>query len=767
MPDTKDRPRKRSILAELKNEVKDFHPLLDRILGKLPRVSNIEYTHGPHEKGADFVISRIDDTIGDVEYIGALVKTGSINTSLTNIYDQIDDCDSQRIILKGRKAINLSEIWIITNETISNRAQEKIFERFRSRKIKFLDRDVLIKWVDEFLPSFWSKIPSSIAQYLQDIQMNMSELDSSFSLLPANIKPFYLDTPIRKIDHDYKSRKSEKPEDIFDVLDCEDFLILESGPGGGKSQLVRNTIKFLSSPEGYLKNKSLPIFTTFQIFSENYSCDLSSLLSGAESQIGDIEEFKKCKFIIFIDGFDEKLETERDLTDELEKIIEDASKIDNLKLVLTTRPLAIVDYRKILPGCSPGYQIVPFGSDKILRFLKEICREVNISTRLFEDIKNNGLFKQLPRNPISAILLANLINDNSRDLPANLTDIYRKYTELMLGRWDIDKGLQSDKEYEAGKEILTHLAKYFIDNSLTTISSKEAIGQFKSYLKERNLDIDPEMLFRKISHRSGILQENQSNKTVYFKHRSFAEYFYALYKQRHQDDKFLDSRLFNPFWKNIYFFYVGVLKDCEEVLEEILLVNPESDDNRFFRTLVMADYFLAAYTTPYRIVEKNLPKLIVEYQEFYFDVISNKIDTPLNDMPEITILEFFQAVLNNAYSYDFFLKALDNAILEISADPKKNDKEKAYSLFFVSVIYRALDRPNPFDGLIDELKGKLPLPLQFGLYYEANRTEKPSKALKRIERNLKNKLKKQKDIHAITKKLHEKPVRFIKDRENS
>lgn len=47
---------KKKKLRELKDEVRDFHPLLNELLQKIPRVNRVEYTHGQYEKGADFVL---------------------------------------------------------------------------------------------------------------------------------------------------------------------------------------------------------------------------------------------------------------------------------------------------------------------------------------------------------------------------------------------------------------------------------------------------------------------------------------------------------------------------------------------------------------------------------------------------------------------------------------------------------------------------------------------------------------------------------------
>ncbi len=71
--------QKRAILAGLQREVDDFHPLLEQLLPKLPLVKAVEYTHGRDEFGADFVVSRENDLLGSIDYIG--VSEGSARTS--------------------------------------------------------------------------------------------------------------------------------------------------------------------------------------------------------------------------------------------------------------------------------------------------------------------------------------------------------------------------------------------------------------------------------------------------------------------------------------------------------------------------------------------------------------------------------------------------------------------------------------------------------------------------------------------------------------
>lgn len=61
-------------LERIIDEVKEFHPLLHRLLGKLPTVTSVSYTHGSREMGADFVLTRTHEILGTKETADVLKK---------------------------------------------------------------------------------------------------------------------------------------------------------------------------------------------------------------------------------------------------------------------------------------------------------------------------------------------------------------------------------------------------------------------------------------------------------------------------------------------------------------------------------------------------------------------------------------------------------------------------------------------------------------------------------------------------------------------
>lgn len=104
------------------------------------------------------VLVRIDDAFGKTEYIGVIAKCRKITQDFTDIERQIDECDEERYIFNGKQITNLDEIWIVTNETISQNAKNKIHRKFKTRKISFIQNTDLIRIIDASFPNFWNNI---------------------------------------------------------------------------------------------------------------------------------------------------------------------------------------------------------------------------------------------------------------------------------------------------------------------------------------------------------------------------------------------------------------------------------------------------------------------------------------------------------------------------------------------------------------------------------------------------------------------------------
>lgn len=749
--------QKRLILGNLSDEVRDFHPLLERLLPRLPRVVAVEYTHGAGEKGADFVVSRQNDLLGDIEYVGVIAKVGKITQNLSQIEQQVDECDEERLILAGKKKIRLQEIWIVSNEGVTHGAKEKIFRKFASRKILFFDHMNVCDWIDQYLENYWYTIPPGVGDYLRILTSELRDIDRQHNLLPSQMSDFYVEQDLRKLEFTYGAKKNRSRQktlaSVFETIETNRITFIEGAPGSGKSQMLRHAGKHYADPVVYLTTKRLPVFTDFRSLCENWHGNLHRYLTERLATVG-LEDVSLADVVLLVDGIDEHPRGYDEATGCLKEILAAVEACPRCKAVLTTRPMDKQEMERLIPKDIPRYDIVPLSLRKVGEFLQHICRKDRITERLFEDIKQSLLFQQLPMTPIAAILLAHLVEDEARDLPSNLTELYQRYCELMLGRWDICKGIESQKEFEAARSIVTDFARYSVENRLPEIAEAEARSMFASYLNERNLAISADVLFEKVTTRSGILQRNVYRGTVAFKHLSFAEFFYAMHKAAHVDKAFIDSRVYDPDWRNVYFFYLGIKKDCEETLQEMLNVAISSGDDRFFRIAHFGDYLMAAYTTPYRVVENALTQVVTECAAFYQDICSGNVDVALKTLPAIRLLELLKIIVASCYGYPFFQRAMDTAVVRIATDDKLPRDRQAYALFFLSTLYVVLKQPNPFKGLLDNVKEDLPFPVRFGIMYENEHVGHHSTLVTRQLRNLRQDVRRSAQLMHYAKQLH-------------
>ncbi len=763
-----DTTAKRNKIESIKDEVGEFHPLLLELLPKLPRVVNSEYTHGPNEKGSDIILVRNNELFNENDYIGIIAKIGKIHTDFTEIERQIDECSMPRLFLNGKKNIYLNEIWVVTNSFITSPAKEKILHKYKDKKIYFVTVVELIKWIDTFLPNYWYDVPLKVGQYLNELWMSIDILDKQLNLFSTDINKVYIEPDIRELVQDYRNIGSKKKRiSIYDEIDRKKILFIEGGIGSGKSKLLRKLIDHYSTGVIFTEKKYLPIWTTYSDFVIEYHNDLRELINKKINIEIQKELTDGNTYLILIDAVDEKNLSYDERTEKLKSLIDSTKDQQNIKLIITLRQSPSLTEDNMRDSNINAYEIRPLSMSKIIEFLHGLCKHMNLSNRIIEDLKKSSLFKQLPKNPIAAILLAKLLNDNSKDLPSNITELYNKYTELALGRWDVEKGLESQKEYEASDNILMIIAKYFIDNDLRSISSHEAKEMFKDYLKERNFDIDPEYLFNRIVERSGILIEEPRTLTVFFKHRTFVEFLYAKKCNKGKEDALIiDSRVYDVYWQNVFFYYIGIQKDCPVLLKEIIDLAPKNEGERWLRLVNLPNYLLAGFASPYVVITEHLYKTFEESAILYDDIVNQKIKSPLAVIPEIKLLWLMTMIIRDSYSYEFFKNAIEDVWLQIE-DRDIDEKTKCVALFFSSVVALDLEIPNPFDFLIKNHKNDIPLYINFGLLYEGENLKHHSEFLKKQLKKMKQNLKMSPATARYAEALHEKSIEYKKLKEKN
>jgi hypothetical protein len=125
------------------------------------------------------------------------------------------------------------------------------------------------------------------------------------------------------------------------------------------------------------------------------------------------------------------------------------------------------------------------------------------------------------------------------------------------------------------------------------------------------------------------------------------------------------------------------------------------------------------------------------------------------------LLCIFQLILRDSYSYSFFRKAVENAVLEIDYS-SLDQATKAYALFFLNVIYIDLDGSESFDLILAKHANELPLSVQLAIGHESRDVRKKSTLLKRLEKSVKRAIRGNRSLQNRIQIMYDRPIRMIK-----
>jgi hypothetical protein len=278
-------------------------------------------------------------------------------------------------------------------------------------------------------------------------------------------------------------------------------------------------------------------------------------------------------------------------------------------------------------------------------------------------------------------------------------------------------------------------SKYVIENETNHITKQDMLLIFEKYLKPRNLEIEPTELFQKMLDRCDIVALDLDTIALRFKHRTFAEFLYAKYLSKNKGID-VNEKAFDLYWANIYFFFLGIKKDDPETLNMLVNLHPEKESRRWLKMINMANFYLAAYTSPYNIVATGISQIYLEAACLFKDTISNKIKPPIPNISHMGLLYIVQLLVRESYSYVFFKNAIEDAALLINESKEYDIETKAYAIFFLNVTYIDLKGTDSFDFLLQDYLKQLPIDLSLAVDHESKGLTR-TRLMKKQDRHVK------------------------------
>lgn len=745
-------------LKDLTDEVRQFHPVLSLLLRKLPNVIKVDYTHGGSELGADFIVHRLDSTLAKTDHIGVVAKLGTIRTDHADVFRQIEECLVSRKSVDGKDNIQMREVWVVSTGGLTQNAKDKIQDKFAKTKVEFVVGEQLAQLIDRYAPQQFIVTPPRIQKYIDESLHIIATDDSNSLFIPGGGDSFYIEPEIEQLEYDAKGMVTSKKrlgnfESLVNKVKTTPFVLIEGSMGIGKSKLGRELFSILLRSDEVEREELFPILMHCVVFQKNYEFVAEKCTQEYRNKF---ELGANTKVIIIIDGFDEV-----DLPDEvregvIRRMFSDIANEKNLGIVILSRPL---NESQLLGAKIQSLDILrlkQLKGQRAIQFLAKIGGQLDVSARIIKDIQQSRLFLSLEGTPIAFMLLGRLIAQNHHDVPSNLTELFQKYLELVLGRWEIQKGLRSQVEYEVAIEALSWLGDYMMTHELHEVARSEFHEHIETYRSARNLSVDAGMLIEKLAERSSVLFIRREADTVSFRHRSFCEFFFAKQLAKNHSIT-LTERVFFPYWSNSYFFLAGNKRDCPELIEQLTALPLDSDAARVARAFNFGNFLLAAYLTPMSVTKAALVSVFADLSRLYISVYNRSVDSVLSGFTIMQLLCAFASLSKDQYGYSHFKDVLGECIFEFE-DMSASD-ENAIALFLLDVAYKEAGGDLRFDELIERYGEQLPISVRLGVTHEAKLLKSTSDGVKRMERNLRRSLRAHGDtIDSFVQRLYATPI---------
>ena len=319
-------------------------------------------------------------------------------------------------------------------------------------------------------------------------------------------------------------------------------LILTGSGGLGKSMMMRHLL--LSATKTYTSEKRLPVFIPLKdydsgksLFEHAYKC-IRNICDGiTEQQFA--EALEHGRVILLLDGLDE---IRPEMTDKYaEELLAFVEQFPRNMFIMSSRPYdAFSNF--------PSFMVLrlhPFSQQQAIQLIDKLefrPDEPQIKEK-FKTLLKNTLFKthqEFAENPLLLTIML-MTFEQFAEVPSKMYVFYREAYITLSQKHDASKGAYK-RTLRTGMTS-ERFADYFAEFCARTYRdskfemSAEEIAQYFNDLKERKRGNDPEMtaddFIYDLRHNLCLLYHEGGK--YHFSHRSFQEYFCALYFSKQKD----------------------------------------------------------------------------------------------------------------------------------------------------------------------------------------------------------------------------------------
>ena len=645
---------------------------------------NVKITHGTSEFGKDLIFSKYDETFGEERWYAVIVKNkpATQNDFMRGheIGDQIElALRIPHTDVSGSKK-NISLIFIVINGTVSNQATQIISEFIPAivmPYIKIWDYQDLAGEINAYSKeSFLDNLEPSLNTYIQSQIKVLSDISASnnvFDLKLDDINQIFINVQttyskeLRKMNNyvSFDGKKDKyKEEDIEgsnEILNSNENFIIHGIPTSGKSLFLKRIgIKALKLNN--VKSNAVFYFDLQNFKSE--LLDIHSLINEQFKSLTKGDSFNKddySKILLLFDSIDfiKEDEIRIKIFTEIENYINlNPNEFSSLQVVVATRNLEFLKSNNLLANFKET-ELLPFNFNQALKLVKKIIpHDEQKAHNFLKALKSSLLDTALQRTPLALTLMAILYRDDKidlKELPANIFELYNRFTDVYMDKWDNSKGISQLYKYEQTKNILAFIAFHLHQRGINNINTEDLklflVELRTKYNYDELNDIDNFIIHLK--SRNGVFHYDRLNDIFLFFNHYFQEYFSSLCIEDDEDSILIDN-FFNSWWSNAIVFYCGKKPKSYKLHSQLLRkVIPIDTFQKLYYINQHSKCLQASHDISIENRTSIVKRLLFEYDNFFKSLSeegSKNENSIFNVIPFVTILNQSKSLFESTFS---------------------------------------------------------------------------------------------------------------------
>lgn len=537
---------------------------------------------GPDEEGKDTIFFKSEPLRKRVMYAvqtksGKLNMTRKATENITEAITQLRTALQTPVsLVRPPEKRKPDCVVLCASGKINKQAREHISSELNDTRVIFLDADELIPEIDKLYPEYWYGIDADKFPYYRSLReelvgtseiVSLTEIglsDKGFSPITEEAYvPLHLYRMALERKREGREVREETKVEEFPVQAVlrkpENLVIVVGDPGSGKSTSLRR-IAYMVASKALLDDvpAEIPVLLRCNELAQHsgrlvdLAAEVTSRVAKKAGACFNAEDLTKGNVVILLDALDEVASTDsRGVV--LRQAKEFVHSYPKCKVIVTSRRQDFLTDNEEL-GPFAAYNLCPFSIEQAERLVKQMTalitgRAAPDATEIIRRIKD---VHGVDLSPLLVTILVATSDYNRHDIPANITELFKKYTEMMLGRWDRQKGLSQQIHAPIKDFLLRSLAFSMHQRKKVALPLSECRELFKSELESRGHEADMDALFDEIVSRSGLVRV--SGGELEFRHLLIQEFFAG---RAIPSQEFLKSVIIERWWSKAVVFYFG------------------------------------------------------------------------------------------------------------------------------------------------------------------------------------------------------------------